>query len=1147
MILQFPDFETFRFVLSSGAVPTVISLAPAMVSFPEGHGPAIEIVHPLPKAIQVHLKKLGVQTLKGHPGALQEVSSWLQVLPVVKDPRPPQLSSQSPVLFEITAVEQLPHLIHEMLRLGNDRQSYRWLRANEVAAGEPSTCVLLRVIGPPYYTLLQAIDPPEGTHSQTTVRAYVEKAPRVWVEIGYDHPFASHIQAPPGQMVLMRAPRIWKFLDDAPFHDVYEIVHFALPGSAVEWQESLLPEKLVVPLRLVAGNAADIPELWVLRRNAVDQLDQLVRDADDRLLQRLAFAVATDEGQPPTIVLRVRPSKLPVPTLELPDAIGFRPYVKLPNLFLPIGTRLQPTLRRDAIRKLLADDLSQLVWLYPQENGRFVPESLPDDAFRPLDEWISYVIDHDREPLSKWIQATRFDFDAFLCPEETTATPKGPGGANRNRSRKDGEFPSSGTDDANETPSPSGGKSKKRSRSGPNGETNYALPALVAAPSELKQKREELENRFLELDGPLDAPERLQLWPELAFINAQLGETNDAAIAWLNIFWETDPIPEEWINAWVIGELKGEPCDFHAERIDTYLRHSSLTEGELRAFIAQLMRAVRKRPVPREVLERLPQIQAFLEKHEDHLSVRAAWLMALTLTPLTGNDVLRLARCRDRLLQRLLENGLNPERDLPTFLRFAGMRDSERMRLIRERVTRLHILAQRWCSGGPELEVNRPYIDLLFAFGLARLGESTAARNLQRSAADQLENRKDAQGNPDAVHQYLLQAFRYRIEQAISGKAPTGSLPRELTDAVKKMSDREKYIIERLSQDILLLEPQEQRDPYRLYTYRYADDLYAELTDLADLTDAIRLSDRIRKVLRHGLKGQKTPEVLLNAMIECLPLSPRVSEAFCYEILQQLPGIIRPLISSTETKVIERTNRVLERAIFLAAHYDRVEMVQQLVTLFGETLRARRGKVLYDSVNLVAGECLRSLRKLGLRDEIQRLLREMSEQVLEGKSLAQLRAHHLAAGGNSWPTLLRTLLHLAGGFLYFGANDQAEPILDEARAMLWGKDRSDILLMDQARLAGAYATALSHGPVDEALHRLEELLSKMDRLPHSYTTTSSHYSRVHLIVIADVVRALVSDDFALGQTARRWLDDDEFLVRRRIHRDMKRMLEKSGL
>jgi hypothetical protein len=65
-------------------------------------------------------------------------------------------------------------------------------------------------------------------------------------------------------------------------------------------------------------------------------------------------------------------------------------------------------------------------------------------------------------------------------------------------------------------------------------------------------------------------------------------------------------------------------------------------------------------------------------------------------------------------------------------------------------------------------------------------------------------------------------------------------------------------------------------------------------------------------------------------------------------------------------------------------------------------------------------------------------------------------------------------------------------------------------------------------------------------LPNGYTT-ATHFSRFHLNIVEDVVRSLVSDNMALGDQARRWLDDDEFLVRRRIHGDMRKILASHGL
>ena len=54
-------------------------------------------------------------------------------------------------------------------------------------------------------------------------------------------------------------------------------------------------------------------------------------------------------------------------------------------------------------------------------------------------------------------------------------------------------------------------------------------------------------------------------------------------------------------------------------------------------------------------------------------------------------------------------------------------------------------------------------------------------------------------------------------------------------------------------------------------------------------------------------------------------------------------------------------------------------------------------------------------------------------------------------------------------------------------------------------------------------------------------TTSSHFSLSQLDVVEATVLALVSDEASLSPESRRWLDEDEFLVRRRIHRDVRAM------
>jgi hypothetical protein len=48
-------------------------------------------------------------------------------------------------------------------------------------------------------------------------------------------------------------------------------------------------------------------------------------------------------------------------------------------------------------------------------------------------------------------------------------------------------------------------------------------------------------------------------------------------------------------------------------------------------------------------------------------------------------------------------------------------------------------------------------------------------------------------------------------------------------------------------------------------------------------------------------------------------------------------------------------------------------------------------------------------------------------------------------------------------------------------------------------------------------------------------------------LIDAVVRSVVTDEFTLGPAVRGWLDDDEFLIRGRIHRDLAAVLREQNL
>src|SRR3984957_10771877 len=173
MILKFPDLDTLLLSITSGAVPSAVALAPAVAGRDNQNHVWAETKVPLSRFAQNRRREMSVQLCKTS-GVVNpvEVGSWLEILPLRPDAASIERLEQTVILFVAPSQTDLARLVIEILRLGNDRQSFRWLDGKTIAS-----CGLLRVVGPPYYSLLRAIE----RYSQPSgLRAYRERAPGVW-------------------------------------------------------------------------------------------------------------------------------------------------------------------------------------------------------------------------------------------------------------------------------------------------------------------------------------------------------------------------------------------------------------------------------------------------------------------------------------------------------------------------------------------------------------------------------------------------------------------------------------------------------------------------------------------------------------------------------------------------------------------------------------------------------------------------------------------------------------------------------------------------------------------------------------------------------------------------------------------------------
>lgn len=1122
MILRFPSIEVLRLALTSGVIAQEVQCTPVRMAREADQAVLIQASR-LSRPTLAELKKLGVEIKRSLRADFQSLVSWHQALPVTTMAADDPSNESSEVLFEMDGTQQLPVIVNEMMRLGNDRQSFRHVGENGTAK------TLLRVTAPPYYTMLRAVD---QSSTDVPITAYVQQSPRVWVQVGSRHPLGDRLHPPVGKWLLITADNRWRFLTEGAFRDVYEVLEFNLPDAVSSFTDCEPSDRIKIPMELAMGSRQEAAELWVLNVNAMDQVEKLIRRSDDRLISRLAFAVAeSDHDADPTVIIRARPSKQLPPVLVL-DAVACRPYLKIPNLFLPLARRLHPPLRRDAVVKLLAQQSDQITWLVPREARSFVPQSIPDQAFRPMSDWVDYVIDHQSKPLQVWVASHQFDFEHFVCREDADKRKPSPPNKPARKSPQEVNV------DAQAPDIQVTSKRIRRKPTDDSAKTAFAEPAAKKTKHDQLQLRlRQLERDFQQSEEPIDSHVRTSIWKEMAITNAELQHRFDATVCWVNALWCAEVAEASWLDQWL-------RCEQHCSHVGSLTRDAldKLISGrgarsaEPTLIAAYLVWAASREPTPAVISDRRSELAQYLQHQENYLPVRAAWLAWYAMYKMSGNDVLMLARARDRLLERLFNHGLTPEFDMAAFMRSGGVGVGDRFRVLRDQLLNLQSLANEWIHEPPvgRDPQTKSYAGLIFTFALARLGETARCHENLREIAKTLSGR-------DLIHDWIFEAFSLRIQQALAGEASQGQLSEELLQQLETMDRMDRYILDRIRQRSRILEPHIRIDPYRNWHGRYVDELSRELAMLQNVVDGEQLSTRIVTLM----KKRKSAPDMVRVLPVVLQLSPRVGEKFACSLLDRVPAAIEKCRDPMDQALL------LQRALHVAANYGRSNLVQEFVAsliaalpaIFSEYLELElqnpQNKEKTEAAESLLSQSFRGLRKLGMRDEIGQMYGTVADLVAshEAKAAKSKRSRDRPDQASR---AQRLLLCIAGGYYYFGEEREARKIVDKVRILL---RRGGLRPVDQKDLTCAYLNAVSQAPINECLERVAQIFSVdneagFPRISDSMTTCS-HFSISQLDVVEAAVMSLISDDFSLSGEARRWLDEDEFLVRSRIHREMR--------
>jgi hypothetical protein len=243
-------------------------------------------------------------------------------------------------------------------------------------------------------------------------------------------------------------------------------------------------------------------------------------------------------------------------------------------------------------------------------------------------------------------------------------------------------------------------------------------------------------------------------------------------------------------------------------------------------------------------------------------------------------------------------------------------------------------------------------------------------------------------------------------------------------------------------------------------------------------------------------------------LTEVIPEAPRAVDL--------MPEWVRPEGEDVAAVVRRFGGRVLTAACHAAGLFHLTDALRRAADGVAERCSFPDAPVVA-AVEESAGRLFRTLRRLGLTDQATAVLTALDDRE--------------AAGPRE--------LGLAVGWFAVGNEDAGFRVLNAVRDRLIVKTIADV----RARTAVAigYAAALGHAPPRVALGRLEELFLHLKEVTHR-GATNRYYTLKPLELIDAVVRAVVSDDFALGPGVRGWLDDDEYLIRKRVSRDLEAVL-----
>lgn len=628
-------------------------------------------------------------------------------------------------------------------------------------------------------------------------------------------------------------------------------------------------------------------------------------------------------------------------------------------------------------------------------------------------------------------------------------------------------------------------KVEKRAEKKAEKKVTPAAAITVVEPREIEKRIIELSSRLTGLSGPRD--EQLsEICRELSAAYAATERRRDAAVAAAVCMWYDDDLPAAQLwQAAAGGDLEAavrNPGGPHSDLKIAAAFGSSTRDEELRARLVTIDPGVLKAAA------------TFAERSVD---VRSSWLMWMGLATLTS-DTLTVAQARDKHLARLAVR-------MQTSDVLAPIREGSGSSYAAEGANILTRMKASWLSRGMEQPSSKSLTSLvadwMFALLAGRIGRLSEA---VMPVAGWEKYQSTFRAGP--MEQWLWAAMTFRLEDAKLRRVSNWSP--ELLEAWGSLTVDPSYQLTQLRSNSRLLDPLHKPDPYLPYNAQREGRRDMQAAPTAELGEQV--------LLQKNASAAISLAVSLGAdyAVRALSLSDEVLEV------------------ELKKKQYDTLLHRLSSMVMLAGQFGLADRLSELLKTIEKVLLGNRS---IDSTALwvesLLDGALTAARRMGFGGEGMALC----------QSLLAAAGGSVEAAAKSPEALfrLRMRTQLAGALASLGDVATATPMIEEAEKLLlnWpAKDTNNLGVAKQIAL-----TTQSIGQLD--INTSSRLMALFDAAPAvtDTRTYARHFSVCKLWSVEAVVRAL-GGETGESPKLRSWMDDDEWIIRQRIHANSARAL-----